>query len=120
MLFGAKKFNFSSALLSSISSFPFVSVEEVDNYVDELGADSCELENYDKVAYELNIITQGSNSKEEAKLILAKADEFMKAKGFVRISKNHINADNGENDTKFRYIARYKATVGKDLTIYRR
>ena len=107
-----------SVLNLNPSTFPTVCVEEIENSVTGLTADSSSNENHASVGYEINVFTNDvSGKKQSAKDILAVIDRMLIARGFYRVSKTQLSLDNG---TKYRLIARYRATVGKDEIIYRR
>lgn len=107
----------SSVYTNTPSSFPFVSFEEIENSVDENGSDSCEMENYANVEYEVNIYTQNPNKKAKGDTIAQTVDTFMKEYGFRRVSKNSFQ---DSNETTYRIIMRYSGVVSKDNVIYRR
>jgi len=107
-----------SVLNLNPSVFPTVCVEEIENSSYELSADSYSNENHASVGYEINVFTNDvSGKKQKAKSILDVIDRMLLARGFYRISKNALSLDNG---TKYRLIARYRANVSRDNTIYRR
>lgn len=107
-----------SVLNLNPSTFPTVCVEEIENSTYDLSADSFSNENHASVGYEINVFTNDvSGKKQNAKDILAVIDRMLIARGFSRVSENALSLDNG---TKYRLIARYRATVGKDEIIYRR
>ncbi len=100
-------------------SFPCVSIMETDNQVRESTADSGTLENHANVLYEVNVYSnKTSGKKSECKAIMAAIDEMMCGLGFLRVLLNPI--PNEQDATVFRMVARYRAAVGKDKTIYRR
>lgn len=102
----------------SPSSFPFVSLEETDNYSFDRTRDTESNNNHSVVAYEVNIYSNKTNTrKSEAKEILAVIDAKLIELGFTRTVKQPINLDDA---SKYRIFARYMAVVGKDETIYRR
>ena len=96
--------------------FPHVSLEEIDNSVYQRGMDDCEIENYANVDYEVNIYTQGTLRKSKADDILQVVDTFFKQLGFIRMSKNNLQDNNG---TTYRIIVRYGGVVSKDHIVYR-
>lgn len=107
-----------SVLNLNPSTFPTVCVEEIENSTYDLSADSSSNENHASVGYEINVFTNDvSGKKQNAKDILSVIDRMLIARGFSRVSENALSLDNG---TKYRLIARYRATVGKDEIIYRR
>lgn len=107
-----------SVLNLNPSEFPTVCVEEIENSSYGLSADSSSNENHASVGYEINVFTNDvSGKKQKAKDILSVIDNMLIARGFSRISKTQLSLDNG---TKMRIIARYRAYVSKNQTIYRR
>lgn len=109
--------NTSSVYTNSPSSYPFVSIEEIDNSVNDEYSDCCEIENCANIGFEINIYTKGNTKKSEAKKLLVVADNYMKNIGFIRISKNSME---DQNETLYRYIVRYEAVVDKNYNVYRR
>lgn len=107
-----------SVLNLNPSEFPTVCVEEIENSSYGLSADSFSNENHASVGYEINVFTNDvAGKKQNAKEILAVIDNMLIARGFSRISKTQLSLDNG---TKMRIIARYRAYVSRNQTIYRR
>lgn len=107
-----------SVLNLNPSEFPTVCVEEIENSSYGMSADSSSNENHASVGYEINVFTNDvSGKKQNAKEILAVIDNMLIARGFSRISKTQLSLDNG---TKMRIIARYRAYVSRNQTIYRR
>ena len=99
------------------SSFPYVCVKEVDNYIYTKTIDSGSGENHVKVMYQVDVYSNKvSGRKSEAKKILAKADEVLRGLGFTRLSSSPVDMDNG---TICRYVARYSAVVSKTEKVYR-
>ena len=103
----------------SPSSFPCASLIEVDNQVYRNSQDSGSLENHVQVLYEVNVYSnKASGKKAECKAILTAVDEEMNRLGFTRTFLNPVP---NENDaTIYRMVARYRAIVSKNKTIYRR
>lgn len=103
----------------SPSSFPCASLIEVDNQVYRNSQDSGSLENHVQVLYEVNVYSNKSGGrKAECKDILTAVDEEMSRLGFTRTFLNPVP---NENDaTIYRMVARYRAIVSKNKTIYRR
>lgn len=107
-----------SVLNLNPSEFPTVCVEEIENSSYGMSADSFSNENHASVGYEINVFTNDvSGKKQNAKEILSVIDNMLIARGFSRISKTQLSLDNG---TKMRIIARYRAYVSRNQTIYRR
>lgn len=102
----------------SPSEFPFVSIEEADNYTYENTIDSGSNENHAVVMYEINVYSnKGAGKKAECKAIFALIDEVMLSFGFTRTMKNPIKNDTA---TVYRIIARYTAVVSQEKKFYRR
>lgn len=102
----------------SPSKFPFVCLEETDNYAYRNSRDSGSNENHAVVVFEVNAYSnKTSKRKTECKAMIATVDEVMGELGFTRNSKTPINLDDA---TKYRIFARYTAVVSKNNTIYRR
>nr|DAM62611.1 MAG TPA: hypothetical protein [Herelleviridae sp.] len=100
-------------------SFPCVSIIEMDNQVLRRTRDSSNIENHVHVLYEVNVYSnKTSGKKSECKAILAIIDLEMGGLGFTRTMMNPI--PNEENATIYRVVARYRAIISKDRTIYRR
>ena len=100
-------------------SFPCVSIIEMDNQVLISTRDSSNIENHVQVLYEVNVYSnKTSGKKSECKVILAIIDSEMGGLGFTRTMMNPI--PNEENATIYRVVARYRAIISKDKTIYRR
>lgn len=100
-------------------SFPCVSIIEMDNQVLRSTRDSSNIENHVQVLYEVNVYSnKTSGKKSECKVILAIIDSEMGGLGFTRTMMNPI--PNEENATIYRVVARYRAIISKDKTIYRR
>lgn len=99
------------------SSYPFVSIELIENSVYEPGSDSKDIENFANMSYEINVYAKGDTKMSKAYGLLGVADNFMKSIGFRRIIAQPMQ---DQNETLYRIIARYEAVVGKDLKVYRR
>lgn len=102
----------------SPSKFPFVCIEEADNYSYLPTRDTGSNENHATVVFEVNAYSnKATKKKSECKAIVAAVDEVMIGLGFTRNTKTPINLDEA---TKYRIFARYTAVVSKANTIYRR
>lgn len=102
----------------SPSKFPFVCIEEADNYSYLSTRDTGSNENHATVVFEVNAYSnKATKKKSECKAIVAAVDEVMIGLGFTRNTKTPINLDEA---TKYRIFARYTAVVSKTNTIYRR
>lgn len=107
----------SSVYQNAPSSYPFVSIEMIDDSIYERGIDSGDIENFANISYEINVYTKGDIRMSKAYKLLGVADNFMKSIGFTRIIAQPLQ---DQNETLYRIIARYEAVVGKDLKVYRR
>lgn len=102
----------------SPQKFPFVCIEEADNYSYLPTRSANSNENHVTVVYEVNAYSnKTSTRKSECKAIIAAVDDVMNGLGFTRNTKTPINLDEA---TKYRIFARYTAVVSKTNTIYRR
>ena len=103
----------------SPSSFPAVSLVEMDNSVRENTIDSCSNENHANVMYEVNVYSNKTTGKKtECKTIIALIDNEMTAMGFVRSTITPV--PNEYDSTIYRMVARYRAAVSNNHKIYRR
>ena len=99
--------------VKSPPSFPCVSLIETNT------RDSGCIENHAQVLYEVNVYSnKTSGKKTECKAIIALIDSKMEALGFTRTLMNPV--PNEEDATVYRMVARYRAIVSKNKTIYRR
>ena len=105
--------------VSSPASFPAASLVEMDNASREDTIDSGSNENHANVMYEANVYSNKTTGKKsECKEIIALIDAEMLAMGFVRSTLTPV--PNEYDSTIYRMVARYRATVSADHTIYRR
>lgn len=105
--------------VKSPASFPCVSLIETDNQIYRNTRDSGAIENHAQLLYEVNVYSNKTTGKKsECKAIIALIDSKMEALGFTRTLMNPI--PNEEDATIYRIVARYRAIVSKDKTIYRR
>jgi hypothetical protein len=105
--------------VKSPSSFPAVSLMEMDNSIRESTADSGSCENHVNVMYELNVYSnKATGKKSECKSIVALIDQEMAAMGFVRSTLTPV--PNEYDSTIYRMVGRYRAAVSHDHKIYRR
>ena len=105
--------------VKSPPSFPCVSLIETDNQVYRNTRDSGSIENHAQVLYEVNVYSnKTSGKKAQCKEIIAFIDSKMEALGFTRTLMNPV--PNEEDATVYRMVARYRAIVSKNKTIYRR
>lgn len=100
----------------SPARFPAVSVVETGNSVVSNMRTSV-IENAALVMYEVNVYSNKTGySKIEAKEILSAVDEVLVGLGLTRVYSSPVQ--NLEDRNVFRIVARYEATVDKDLWIY--
>ena len=105
--------------VKSPSSFPAVSLMEMDNSVRESTVDSGSNENHANVMYEVNVYSNKTTGKKsECKNIVALIDTEMTAMGFVRSTLTPV--PNEYDSTIYRMVGRYRAAVSSDHKIYRR
>ena len=105
--------------VKSPSSFPAVSLMEMDNSIRESTVDSGSNENHANVMYEVNVYSNKTNvKKSECKSIIALIDTEMTAMGFVRSTLTPV--PNEYDSTIYRMVGRYRAAVSSDHKIFRR
>ena len=105
--------------VKSPSSFPAVSLVEMDNAVRTDTIDSGSNENHANVMYEVNVYSNKTTGKKsECKAIIALIDQEMLALGFVRATLTPV--PNMNDSTIYRMVGRYRASVSADNKIYRR
>lgn len=110
--------NVSEEYIDTPAKFPYVSIEERDNYPTAKHLDSSNTERYATVMYEVNVYSDKAGKKKTVcREIMGVISEMFHRKNFIRISMSPV--PNMENGTIYRLVARYKAeTDGKN--IYRR
>ena len=105
--------------VNSPSSFPAVSLVEMDNSVRESTVDSGSNEKHANVMYEVNVYSnKTAGKKSECKAIMALIDQELIAMGFVRSTLTPVQ--NEYDSTIYRMLGRYRAAVSSDYKIYRR
>ena len=105
--------------VKSPSSFPAVSLMEMDNSIRETTVDSGSNENHVNVMYEMNVYSNKTTGKKsECKEIVALIDKEMSALGFVRSTFTPV--PNEHDSTIYRMVGRYRAAVSADHKIFRR
>lgn len=105
--------------VKSPSSFPAVSLVEMDNSIRESTVDSGSNENHANVMYEVNVYSNKTTGKKsECKAIIALIDTEMTAMGFVRSTLTPVQ--NEYDSTIYRMVGRYRAAVSNDYKIFRR
>lgn len=109
----------SGEYVKSPPSFPASSLVEMDNTTYTSTQTSSDNENHATVMYEVNVYSNKmSRKKSECKAIISVIDDEMIRLGFTRIMLQPI--PNMDDATIYRMLARYRAVVAKDKTIYRR
>ena len=105
--------------VKSPSSFPAVSLMEMDNAPLESTMDSGSNENHVNVMYEVNVYSNKTTGKKsECKTIIALIDQEMTAMGFVRSTLTPV--PNEYDSTIYRMVGRYRAAVSSNHKIFRR
>lgn len=105
--------------VKSPSSFPCVSMVEMDNSVYTRSQTSVGDENHAQLMYEVNVYSNKTKGKKtECKSIIAYIDELMLNRGFTRTMLQPI--PNMDDATIYRMIARYTGVVSKNKEIFRR
>lgn len=101
------------------STFPMVSIVEMDNTPDARTQTNTNLENHAVVMYQVDVYSNRHDCKKaECKAIIALIDEQFAKRGFTRIYKNPT--PNISDATIYRMTTRYRAVVSDDLVVYRR
>lgn len=101
------------------SSFPAVSLIEMDNVPLRRTQTSDSVENHVELMYELNVYSnKAAGKKTECKKIASVVDEEMAVMGFTRTMLNPI--PNMDDATIYRILGRYKAVVSAENVLYRR
>lgn len=105
--------------VSAPSSFPCVSLVEVDNATFRSTQTQNGQENHAAVTYELNVYSNKKTGKKaECKEIAAFIDELLMGRNFTRMLLEPI--PNTQDATIYRMLGRYRAVIDKNHTIYRR
>ena len=96
------------------SSFPCVSVIEMDNYTYRRTQDNDLKEHHTNVMYEVNVYSnKKTKSKSEAKAILEIVDTTFQNIKFTRTVKQAIP---NRDKSIYRIVARYEAVIGESFT----
>ena len=105
--------------VKSPSSFPAISLVEMDNTTYISTQTSTEYENHATLMYEVNVYSNKTvGKKTECKNIISLIDKEMTSLGFSRIMLQPI--PNMDDATIYRMTARYRAVVSQDKLIFRR
>ncbi len=101
------------------SSFPCVSLVEVDNATFRNTQTTESKENHVAVMYELNVYSNRTKGKKaECKEIASFIDEILMGLNFTRTMLEPV--PNQDNATIYRMLGRYRAVISKEKIIYRR
>lgn len=105
--------------VSAPSSFPCVSLVEMDNATFRNTLTQNGQENHVAVTYELNVYSNKKTGKKaECKEIAAFIDELLMERNFTRMLLEPI--PNTQDATIYRMLGRYRAVIDKNHIIYRR
>lgn len=105
----------SNDFVNEPSTFPHVSVEEIDNA--PYNMDNGDTERMAQLTYEVNIYTNNSGKKKStAKAIFDVVDAVMYKRNFTRMAMTPI--PNRDKPTIYRIVARYRA-ISDGTNIYR-
>lgn len=101
-------------------SFPAVSIIEQDNSTYTRTLDTSNEENHATLMYEINVYSNKTSGKKiECKKIMHVIDAELFKMGFLRVGNTPLEVPNTEKSI-YRIIARYRAVISKNKTIYRR
>ena len=93
---------------------------EVDNSTYSRSLDSSGVENHANVMWQWESFSNlTSGRKSQCKAIMAVIDTEMQKMGFVRVGNGPMPMSNTDNSI-YRMVARYRATISTDKIIYRR
>ena len=99
------------------SSFPHISLQEMDNSSYLQSATSGYADNHNRVMYQLEVYSnKKTGRKTEANAIYDLADSALMGLGFVRVAKTPL--PNLDDSTIYRIVGRYRAVVSKSDTIH--
>lgn len=108
-----------SEYVKSPSSFPFISLVEIDNATFRNTQSTDGNENHVAVTYELNVYSnKTSGKKAECKALAGFIDEILLGMNFTRTMLEPV--PNQDEATIYRILGRYRAVISKNKTIYRR
>jgi len=110
----------SGEAVAAPSTFPAVTLVEDDNSTYQRSLDSSGRENHAQIMYTVNAYSNKSSGKKaETKSIMAVIDAQMFNMGFLRVGSGPQEMPNA-NASIYRMVARYRAVISKDKTIYRK
>lgn len=102
------------------SSFPAVTLVEMDNSTYMRSLDSSGEENHAVLMYQADVYSNlSAGKKTQCRSIISTIDTEMQKLGFVRIGSSPMAIPNADANI-YRMVARYRATISKDKIIYRR
>ena len=105
--------------VKSPSSFPCVSLVEIDNATFRNSQTTESQENHVAVSYEVNVYSNKTKGKKaQCKEIIAFIDEVLMSLNFTRIMLEPV--PNQNDATIYRMLGRYRAVVSRNKTIFRR
>jgi len=105
--------------VSAPSSFPCVSLVEIDNATFRKTQTQDSKENHAAVTYELNVYSNKKTGKKaECKEIASFVDELLAELNFTRMLLEPI--PNAQDATIYRMLGRYRAVIDRNNIIYRR
>lgn len=105
--------------VKSPSSFPCLSLVEIDNATFRNSQTTESQENHVAVSYEVNVYSNKTKGKKaECKEIIAFIDEVLMSLNFTRIMLEPV--PNQNDATIYRMLGRYRAVVSRNKTIFRR
>lgn len=108
-----------SEYVKSPSSFPCVSLVEVDNTTLRNTQSTTGQENHVTVMYELNVYSNKTKGrKAECKEIVAFIDNLLMNRNFTRTMLEPV--PNQDSATIYRMLGRYRAIISRDKVVYRR
>lgn len=101
------------------SSFPAVTLDEIENVTVRELVDSSDVEKFSGVTYRLQVFSNlTSGKKAEARAIFATADKVMLGLGFRRIT--YTTTPEIYDSTIYSIQATYEAIIGVDGVVYKR
>jgi hypothetical protein len=110
----------SGEAVAAPATFPTVTLVEDDNSTYQRSLDSSGQENHAQVMYTANVYSNKMPGKKaECKSIMAAIDAQMLGMGFLRVGNGPQEMPNA-NASIYRMVARYRAVISKDKTIYRK
>ena len=106
---------FSNEYVPVINQLPYATLMEIDNTTDTRHRSTAPNEEFAVVTYEANSY---AHTKDECRTVMNAIDDAIVRLGFTRLSMQYV--PNLADRTLHRMTARYRATIGADLIVYRR